>query len=195
MSMEYGLVTFLPVDGQEREIRTHYQIILDIIEILGDPDEDDAKKLTLALQLFYVDWEALRDIKTAVRQMYQFIDMGDNTKKKSPRLVDWQKDYPRIIAPVNRVLGYELRSVPYDFDSNTGGVHWWTFLAAFLEIGGDCLYSQILNIRDKQARGKSLSKEEKSWLKNNRDIVDLKQRLSSAEEAELKKWLGGETNS
>lgn len=195
MSMEYGLVTALTVDGQEREIRTHYQIILDIIEILGDPDEDDADKLILALKLFYVDWESLRDIKNAVRQMYQVIDMGDSPKKKSPRLVDWQKDYPRIIAPVNRVLGYELRAVTYDFDTNTGGVHWWTFLAAFLEIGGDCLYSQILNIRDKQARGKSLSKEEKNWLKNNRDIVELKQKLSAAEEAELKKWLGGETNS
>lgn len=193
--MEYGLVTALTVDGQERKIRTHYQIILDIIEVLSNPDEDDADKLLFALQLFYVDWEALRDIKAAVRQMYQFVDMGDNTRKKSPRLVDWQKDYPRIIAPVNRVLGYELRAVPYDFDANTGGVHWWTFLAAFLEIGGDCLYSQILNIRDKQARGKSLSKEEKSWLKNNKDIVELKQKFSAAEEAELKKWIGGEKNS
>ena len=32
-------------------------------------------------------------------------------------------DFPRIIAPVNRVLGYETRAVDYDIETNTGGIH------------------------------------------------------------------------
>ena len=44
----------------------------------------------------------------------------------------------------NRVLGQEVRAAKY--------MHWWTFLAAYQEIG-ECTFAQIVRIRDRLARG------------------------------------------
>ena len=89
---------------------------------------------------------------------------------------------------MNRVLGYESRAVKYDVENNTGGVHWWTFLAAYMEIGGDCLFSQIVTIRDKKQRGKKLEKYEREWLKRNADIVNLKTNYTESENKVFEEW-------
>jgi hypothetical protein len=73
-------------------------------------------------------------------------------------------------------------------ENNTGGLHWWTFLAAYMEMGGDCLMSQIVHIRDKQAHGKPLDKQERQWLRRNRNLVELRPKFTSAEEDLIKKW-------
>jgi len=51
--------------------------------------------------------------------------------KRKAKLADWEQDFPLIVNPVNRVLGYEVRDCEY--------CHWWTFLSAYYEIG-DCLF-------------------------------------------------------
>ena len=105
--------------------------------------------------------------------------------------MDWEQDFNYIIAPINRVLGKEIREIPYDFDANTGGLHWWTFMSAYMEIGGDCMFSQIVSIRDKQARGKKLEKYEREWLRRNADIVNLKQKFTGKENELFHEWMGG----
>ena len=94
--------------------------------------------------------------------------------------MDWEQDFQHIVAPINRVAGTEIRNVDY--------MHWWTFLAYFNEIGPDCLFSQIVKIRDKIARHKKLDKEEKDWLKNNRHLVQLSQPFNEQDKEMLEKW-------
>ena len=81
-----------------------------------------------------------------------------------------------------------LSSVEYDPFENTGGLHWWTFLSAYMEIGGDCLFSQIVSIRDKQARKKKLEKHERDWLRRNGDLVRLKSQYTKEDEDLIKEW-------
>ena len=73
--------------------------------------------------------------------------------------------------------------------TNTGGVHWWTFLGAYQDLG-DCTFAQVVRIRDKKARGKLLEKDEREWYRRNSDIVNMKRRLSQAEDTTFSKWLG-----
>ncbi len=89
---------------------------------------------------------------------------------------------------MNRVLGYEARAVPYDPETNAGGLHWWTFIAAYMEIGNDCSIAQIVSIRDKLARGKKLEKHEREWYRRNRELVDIPMRTTESEDAILKEW-------
>lgn len=158
--------------------------------MLNDPDLSDNEKAQAVIEMFYFD--DVPFCEDALKACFAFID-GDkpNTKKKQPRLLDWEQDYEYIIAPVNRVLGFEARAVDYDVETNTGGVHWWTFLGAYMEIGPDCLFSQIVSIRDKQARGEKLEKHERKWLKRNSDIVRLKQRFSTTEDELVNEWTKG----
>lgn len=181
------------IDGASYDIRTDFRVILEILEVMNDPKLEQADKLEGAIKIFYPEWESIRDIETAIKECFAFIDMGGGEKHgKSPRLVDWEHDFEYIIAPVNRVLGYEARAVPYDRDNNSGGLHWWTFMSAYMEMGGDCLMSQIVRIRDKLAHGTPLEKYEKQWLRRNRNLVDIKQKYTAAEDELIKQWTRGE---
>ena len=180
--MNYGLPTTVTIGDEEIPIRSDFRAILDIMEAFNDPNLDDYDKTEVMLDIFYPEPDRITDMQEAINQCLIFMDGGkkQGTKKKSPRLVDWEQDFDHIIAPVNRVLGYEARAVEY--------LHWWTFLAAYMEIGGDCVFSQVVSIRDKKARGKKLEKHEREWYRRNRDMVDLKTHLSDAQEDILKEW-------
>lgn len=189
--MMYDLPKTVTVDGVELAIRYDYRVILTILELLNDAELPDYLKARGMIELFYCDPSSIRNVKAAVEACYDFIDMSEAPGPKSPRVMDWEQDFRYIVAPVNRVLGLECREVPYDFDNNTGGVHWYTFMGAFQEIGADCLFSQIVNIRDKLARGKKLEKHEREWMNRNRRLIDLKQKFTEAENDLASEWMGG----
>lgn len=189
--MEYGLPTKVNISGEYFKIRYDFRVIMDIFEAINDPDMDNQERVIAVLTMFYPDYENLPDYEEAVKKLFWFINGGEEAadRRKRPKLVDWQQDYRLIIAPVNRVLGQESRSIPYDAKTNTGGLHWWTFLAAYQEIG-DCLFAQVVRIRNKKQRGKKLDKAEQEFYSKNRDIIDIKTRYSKVEEEFFARWLG-----
>lgn len=182
--MTYDIPTSLDVGGKEYAIRSDYRAILDICIVLNDPELPEWRRVYDAMYIFYPDYESIpeSDQEEALRQCFWFINGGkeDSNTKKSPQLVSWEQDFPLIVAPVNRVLGREIRAMEY--------LHWWSFLSAYMEIGGDCTFAQVVGIRDKQSRGKSLDKSEKEWLRRNRDIVDIKKKYTHEENELLKQW-------
>lgn len=114
------------------------------------------------------------DYQEALNQCFRFIDHGQENreKRKQPEIMSWAQDFDLYIAPINRIAGCEVRALEY--------LHWYSFLSYYQEIG-DCLYAQVVSIRDKKARGKSLDKQERDFYRRNRDIVDLKTTYSEAE--------------
>lgn len=190
--MSYYLPTSVTVGGTEYAIRSDYRAALDIFAVLSDPELDDADKTEAIINIFYLSPEDMpeADYQEAVDQCMKFLsDDTDSMGKNNPVLVDWEKDFKYIAAPVNRVLGYECRAVPWDSGTNTGGVHWHTFLAAYLEIG-ECFFSQVVGIRAKKARGKTLDKSEREFYKHNQDIVDIKVNYTEAENTLIDQWTG-----
>jgi hypothetical protein len=173
----------LEIGGQTFEIRSDYRDIINICIALNDPELSQNEKVYVALTAFYPDADkiSMANIQEALDKCFWFIDCGEETDKddKSPRLMDWEQDYPYIVAPINRVANKEVREVEY--------MHWWTFVGYYREIG-DCTFAQIVRIRDQLAKHKKLDKSDKDWYKHNRNIVDLKQKYSD-EERELIKQL------
>lgn len=189
--MEYGLPKSVCIGGEEFEIRYDYRVILDIFEVLNDADLNDNARAYTVLNMFYMDFDSLTDYEAAVKECFRFINGGNIEEKQKRRvqLMSWAQDFQYIVAPVNRVLGYEMRAVDYDFVENTGGIHWWTFLSAYLEVG-DCLFAQIVRIRELKSKGKPLDKQDREFYRNNRDIIDLKVKVSDAENELIKQWTG-----
>ncbi len=196
--MEYGLPKVVEINGVDYEIRYDYRVILEIFEMLSDPELDNEDKAAALLQMFYVDsmehlsWE---ECEEAIKKCIAWINIDTGwggeeeiKQKKSLQLVYWQKDYPLIVSPVNHVLGYDIRSVPYDLEANTGGVHWWSFVAAYFEIG-DCLFAQIVSLRKKLAEGKKLDKSDREFYKKNYNLINVKAQHTEAEKALLKEWI------
>lgn len=170
------------VGGVEYAIRSDYRAVLDICAALSDLELDGQEKSIVALMIFYPDYEDIppEHWQEAVDQCFRFIGGGEeSTPGRTIRLVDWEQDFQYIVAPINRVLGQEVRAVEY--------MHWWTFLAAFREIG-DCTFAQIVRVRDRLARGRTLDQADREWYRNNRHLVDFKRKYNKAEDEEAKKW-------
>ena len=118
----------------------------------------------------------------AIERCLWFINCGEEeTERQHIKLMDWEQDFKYIVAPINRVTGTEIRSIEY--------MHWWTFIAAYYEIG-DCTFAQIVRIRDKKARGKPLDKTEQEWYRKNRHLVDLKTKYTQEDDEILRLWGG-----
>lgn len=187
----WDMPTALNVNGRDYEIRTDYRDILTILTALSDPDlvepdSDDRERTQVQclvmLQILYKDFDKIPipDYEEAAQKASEFIDMGlnDDAGKLQIRTMDWQQDAPLIIPAINRVQGREIRALSY--------MHWWTFLSSYLEIG-ECLFSEVVQIRLKKAKGKKLEKWEKDFLNENKKIVVLKAKLSETEEAEKRR--------
>lgn len=181
--MNYELPESLMVCGVKRLIRTDYRAVLDICAALSEVNATDFEKSIAALKILYVDFDDIpyKHYTEALRQCFWFINCGEDEKKStSAKLMDWEKDFKYIVSPVNRVIGTEIRSLKY--------LHWWTFIAAYYEIG-DCTFAHIVRIREKKARNEKLNKQEEKWYRQNRDIVDIKTEYTAAEEELLKAWM------
>ncbi len=182
--MMYDLPKSVEVGGCVYEIRSDYRAVLDICAALSDPELSDDERGLVTLTIFYPGFPNMppEQYQEAIRACFWFINCGteENSRQKSPRLVDWAQDFPYIVAPVNRVCGQEIRAAPY--------MHWWTFLSYYYEIGGDCTFAQIVHIRDKLARGKPLDKSERAWYRQNRNLVDFQRKYTQAEDALVKAW-------
>lgn len=184
----YELPKAVEIGGVEYDIRSDWRVAIDIIEVMSDTEISDEERATVALSVFYPDFEAMpiEHFQDAIYFLYWFIggggegDEGDTPKKKQTKLMDWCQDLPILISPINRVLGFEVRAVEY--------LHWWTFLAAYYEIGGDCLFAQVIGIRKKRSQGKKLDKQDMAFYQENRNIIDLKKKLTTAEEDIFSKW-------
>lgn len=181
--MMYDLPISLEVCGVEYEIRSDYRAVLDILAALSDIELDTNEKALIALVILYPAFEEMptEHYQEALNKCFWFIDCGneEDHAHKAPKLMDWEQDFQYIAAPINRVVGTEIRALEY--------LHWWSFISAYYEIG-DCTFAQIVRIRDKKARGKALDKQEKEWYKQHRQMVDFKQTYSEVEKDLSKKW-------
>ena len=174
----FSLPTSVSISDTDYPVRTDFRVILEILVMLSDPDLSDADKTEALLRMFYVERPA--NTAAAVEACLSFISSRKLSSGSPKGLVDWERDFPLIAAPVNRVLGTECRALPY--------LHWHSFLAAYTEIGPDCLFARVLRIREKLRAGKKLEKHEREVLRRNRDLVVLPARLSAREEGILKEW-------
>lgn len=165
----------LEVGGKEFAIRTDYRAALDICAALSDPDLSDGEKALVCLEIMFLDFESIdpQFHEQALNKCFWFINGGTNTSSATQiKLVDWEQDFHMIVAPINRVTGTDVRGVDY--------MHWWTFLSAYYEIG-DCTFAQIVNIRNKKAKGKKLEKNEQEWYAQNRHLVDMRGKMSQGD--------------
>lgn len=163
------LPTSIEINGKSWEIRTDYRIILRIFEAMEDPELTDSEKLYVALDLIYVGFKEMP--KEIYQEAYQkasaFMECHDRSSDKhNPRLINWEKDEHMIFPAINSVAGCEVRSVPY--------MHWWTFLGYFESVDNESLWSFVLSIRQKRAKGKKLEKYEQDFYRNNMALCDVK---------------------
>lgn len=179
----WELPTSLNVAGTDYKIRSDFRAILDILKYFRDPNYDNYEKWEICFTILYEDYENMPPCQKekAAEAALSFIDAGmPKEEKKKPSTMDWEQDGPVIIPAVNKIMGKEIRSVPY--------LHWWTFTGAYMEIG-DSLFKQVLSIRQKKKSGEHLEKWENKFYQDNKALCDLKEKYTDAELKEQERLL------
>ena len=165
--INYNLPKSIEIDGEQYPITNDgdYRVILDVICALNDEEIPERTRPLLALAIFYGESNIPQDLEKAIAKMKWFMDCGEEHKQKedSPKLMDWEQDFPMLVSPLNKILGYDVRGVPY--------LHWWTFISGYQEIGQESTFATVIRIRQKMATGKQLDKSEEAFLRENRDLI------------------------
>lgn len=168
------------LNNREFKIRTDYRAIIDILIAFDDPNYEADEKILILLQILYEDWEEIEDYDEAVDKGLEFINMGKSESNTGgTKLMDWEQDSDLIISPINKIVGTEIRELEY--------MHWYTFLSAYMNIGKS-MFSEVVAIREKMKKGKTLDKEEKEFYKHNTDMIKLKTKLTDTEKEIFKNW-------
>lgn len=174
------MIGFLPkslqVDGKDYKIRSDFRVALNIFQAFNDPELADFEKYTVCLDCLFI--ERPENSEEAFRKAVWFLDGGDMPKAKpqKAKTLDWEQDESLIFPAVNKVAGFETREVSY--------LHWWSFLGLFNEIG-EGLFSTVMNIRIKKAKGKKLEKYERDFYREHKELVDIKKKYSEEEQKEI----------
>lgn len=177
------------IKNTEIPINWDYRCALDIMEVLADSKLSNQERGFFALGFFYPTFREMPPNwhQEATQKLFWFLRAGEpeEGKKNAPKLMDWKQDFRFLVPPISKAIGRDIREPE--------PLHWWTFLAGYMEMG-ECTFSQIVSIRRKLARREKLSKTEQSWYRENKDIVKLRQTQKFTEkEMDIYAALRGET--
>lgn len=164
----YDLPTSLSIGGVEYPINCGWRAVMDIFIVMRNPDHDRITRTAHMLRILYPQWARIPDqhIPEAIEKARDFIDCGmKKDDRRRPRCIDWEQDSAIIIPAVNKVAGQEVRLAP--------DIHWWTFWGWYMSIQGG-VFSTVLHIRQKKARGGRFEKWEEEFYRENSLLVDMK---------------------
>lgn len=160
------LVEHLPeaieIDGREYEINSDFRSCLRIILAFEDPELAGAEKQSVMIDNLYK--EHPDNMAEAMEKGVRFLNGGDDSESDSNlRLYSFEKDAPYIMAAFKQTHNVDLDSVE---------MHWWKFMALFMDLGSETTFSQLIGLRKRVKTGKA-SKEERQAALEIKDIFDL----------------------
>lgn len=96
--------------------------------------------------------EQVEDVETAIRQGMKFLNGGKDgdDDEDGPRLFSFEKDADLIFAAFRQTHGIDLE---------TTEMHWWKFLALFMDLGADTAFCNLVGLRKRVKTGKATKEE------------------------------------
>lgn len=162
--------TSVEINGKEYALNTDFRVGLKCILAWEDPELTAREKTLVMLRLLYK--EIPPDTQKACELAVYFLNCGeekdDGEAAESPvrRVYSFTKDAKYIYSAIRQTHGIDLETVKH--------LHWWKFCYFFLDLDPDCMFQQMLHLRQQKQRGK-LTKEEQAIYYRLRDILDLPQ--------------------
>lgn len=148
----------IEIDGEVYAVNTDFRVGLQIMADFENPDFDQDEKAYLMLNRLYIDLPDDRDesfYQKAAGKAVKFLNAGDEAERDTegkPRLYSFIKD-ARLI--------YSAFSQTHAVDLQTADMHWWRFLALFMDLGADTAFNSMVNLRKRYHDGKLTDEEKK----------------------------------
>lgn len=106
------------------------------------------------------------DAQEAIKKANLFLSGGrinEEDESEPMRLYSFSKDANFIYAAFKQTHGVDLQ---------TAKLHWWQFLALFMDLGQDTTFCQLVGLRKRLRTGKA-TKEERAAAREMGEMIDL----------------------
>ena len=148
------LPTTIEIDGASYRIDADFRTCLRIIMAFEDSDLTLLEKNLLFYNNLFIDKP--EDVKAALEYGVVFLDCGKSEEESNTntglRVFSWNKDANLIYSAFQQTHGIDLNAVEF--------MHWWRFVALFMDMGSDTAFCNLVGLRQKVMTGKA-SKEER----------------------------------
>lgn len=145
------LPELVEIDGLEVPINIDFRAALRVIMAYEDPDLTVFERQAIMLENLYP--ERPGNLGEALRLGMAFLNGGMTGEgANGPRVYSFEKDAALIFAAFRQTHGIDLE---------TAELHWWKFLALFMDLGADTTFCNLVTLRRRVKTGKA-SKEERA---------------------------------
>lgn len=159
------LPTSLEVNGVEYPIDSDFRSCLSTILAFEDTELAEVEKQHVLLTNLYE--EIPEDTEAALEKAIWFLNGGrlSPDEEASPmRLYSFEKDSGLIFAAFRQTHGIDLQGIEY--------LHWWKFIALFLDLGQNTTFCELTSLRKRIKTGKA-TKEERAMARDMGEMFDL----------------------
>jgi len=152
------LVDALPetvtIDGEEYPINYDFKSCLRIILAFEDNSLAPQEKQTVMLANLYPKMPD--NIEAATERAGWFLNGGRENEEEQeitgPRVYSFAKDASYIYAAFRQTHGIDLQKE---------NLHWWEFLALFMDLGSETMFCQLVSLRKRIKEGTATDDERK----------------------------------
>jgi hypothetical protein len=153
------------IDGRACPVRADFRSCIRIILAFEDNDLTAYEKQLAMLENLYP--EIPGNIEAAVRQGIKFLNGGQVEEEGDGefdlRLYSFSKDAGLIFAAFRQTHGIDLEQAQ---------LHWWKFLALFMDLGAETTFCNLVGLRKRIKTGRA-TKEEREQARDIGDLLDV----------------------
>ncbi len=160
------LPDFVLIDGKRVLVDTDFRVSLRSIMAFEDAGLTSQEKSQIALINFYPVMP--QNIEAGLERCIWFLNGGSptavtTTEEPQPRLYSFAKDANYIFAAFQQTHGIDLSNVD---------LHWWKFLALFMDLGSETTFCQLVSLRKRVKSGKA-TKDERQTAMEMGDLFEI----------------------
>lgn len=170
--------TKIKVNNKIYDINYDFRTVIRCIEACEDEELTLYEKQYIIIKNIYKEDIPDEDYEQAYLQACKFIDLGnqyDFQTSSKERTYSFTKDGNYIFSGIN-----STHKIDIDEKEN---LHWWKFMALFMDMDNECFFSELVYFRRRKAEGK-LSKSEKKQYNELKNIIDLDKKAKMSKEKE-----------
>lgn len=154
------------INGVDYKLRTDFRNALRVMLAFEDSDVTPEERGAILLENIYE--EVPEDVSAAITMASRFLDgtlegREEEPREEKPRLYSFSHDGNYIFAAFQQTHGIDLDTVQ---------MHWWKWIALFMDLGQDTTFCNLISMRKRVKTGKA-SKEEVKEYRENRDLYEL----------------------
>jgi len=151
------------IDGRKYAVNSDFRSCLRIMLAFEDQDLTPQEKHLVMLSNLYR--EIPPDARDAMTGARWFPNCGkdDQEGNNQPRVFSWSHDAELIYAAFRQTHGIDLQ---------TADLHWWKFIALFMDLGQNTAFCSLSALRKRVKTGKA-SKEERAAAREMGEIFEV----------------------